>query len=547
MIAACPRCSARYRVQRERLTGDGVRLRCARCEAVFRVRAPRGAPPEAAAPQRPALARHRPAGPAAERVAPRDAPTPQPGAAGKPLVLLGFGAKDGLHNCMRMLETRYQPELLRDGVQLLLEIFRRSPAWVVLGDGLARMHAAEVTELLKRSGKTDAPRTIWVGHPSDAFVPGFAPDHQVDDIDLLDGLGLLLGVSPAAAAPPEVDRATFGDRTPDYSEAPEPHAKVPRHAVPSRDWRSEPEPAARAAAPQRAPEDDPQDAPSWKPDARSLESFEAELGEPAPARAHAEHKVPPVVRPPAPALEDSFSAAIGGGDPSLSDDAADSFSFDDPDGGFAGSFGAEDRDRTPEFSGTFGRPEEDDPFNATLPDDDDFAPLRPSDTGTGRDPFAAPSTDAANPFAAPRADETNPFAAPSARGAEPADPFGAPAAPSAPEPGGSDFFSLTPDEAQKPPPPPAPGAGPVPGLDPVLADMRSEAERFARIVVSDIVLYNEAKFAAAVEGGKVLEVMRAELEEGRDLFRVRVDPRIRDERDFLADEILRVAATRAGR
>ena len=27
MIAACPRCSARYRVQRDRLTGDGVRLR----------------------------------------------------------------------------------------------------------------------------------------------------------------------------------------------------------------------------------------------------------------------------------------------------------------------------------------------------------------------------------------------------------------------------------------------------------------------------------------------------------------------------------------
>jgi hypothetical protein len=77
--------------------------------------------------------------------------------------------------------------------------------------------------------------------------------------------------------------------------------------------------------------------------------------------------------------------------------------------------------------------------------------------------------------------------------------------------------------------------------------MRAEAERFARIVVSDIVLYNEAKFTAAVRGGNVVEAMSAELAEGRDLFRVRVDPRVRDERDFLAEEMLRVASTRGAR
>ena len=50
MIAACPKCSTRYRVENERLTADGVRLRCTRCQAVFRVRAP-GAVAPLAEPQ----------------------------------------------------------------------------------------------------------------------------------------------------------------------------------------------------------------------------------------------------------------------------------------------------------------------------------------------------------------------------------------------------------------------------------------------------------------------------------------------------------------
>jgi predicted Zn finger-like uncharacterized protein len=40
MIAACPGCSARYRIEPDRLRPEGVRLRCSRCEAVFRVSQP---------------------------------------------------------------------------------------------------------------------------------------------------------------------------------------------------------------------------------------------------------------------------------------------------------------------------------------------------------------------------------------------------------------------------------------------------------------------------------------------------------------------------
>ncbi len=78
-----------------------------------------------------------------------------------------------------------------------------------------------------------------------------------------------------------------------------------------------------------------------------------------------------------------------------------------------------------------------------------------------------------------------------------------------------------------------------------LAAERAQAERLARIIVSDIVLYNEAKFSAAVRSGSVLESMRDELQEGRALFRERIDVQVRDERDFLADELVRVARARS--
>jgi predicted Zn finger-like uncharacterized protein len=85
--------------------------------------------------------------------------------------------------------------------------------------------------------------------------------------------------------------------------------------------------------------------------------------------------------------------------------------------------------------------------------------------------------------------------------------------------------------------------GSVGAAEPLAAE-RAQAERLARIIVSDIVLYNEEKFAAAVRGGSVLETLRDELSEGRALFRERIDPRVRDEKDFLAEELVRVARAR---
>ena len=74
MIAACPTCGARYRIDVAKLPADGARLRCARCEAVFRVR-----PPADASGARPAAA-PAPAPAADHPVPPGSIPDAQAGA-----------------------------------------------------------------------------------------------------------------------------------------------------------------------------------------------------------------------------------------------------------------------------------------------------------------------------------------------------------------------------------------------------------------------------------------------------------------------------------
>jgi hypothetical protein len=113
-----------------------------------------------------------------------------------------------------------------------------------------------------------------------------------------------------------------------------------------------------------------------------------------------------------------------------------------------------------------------------------------------------------------------------------------PAAPKIVEPVGATESSVaqqTPESVV----PPAP-ASEDPGID----EKVEQAERLARIVVSDIVLYSKEKFEAAVQAGNVLEAMQPEIAEGRSLFTARVDASIQETRDFLTEELLRVAEAR---
>ncbi len=89
----------------------------------------------------------------------------------------------------------------------------------------------------------------------------------------------------------------------------------------------------------------------------------------------------------------------------------------------------------------------------------------------------------------------------------------------------------------------APARRAAPSADPEVA----AAERLARIVVADIILYNEARFDAAAEQGDVGELLKPELSEARALFEARVSPALLQDRDFLIEEIELQAARRRRR
>lgn len=147
---------------------------------------------------------------------------------------------------------------------------------------------------------------------------------------------------------------------------------------------------------------------------------------------------------------------------------------------------------------------------------------------------------------------------PSAPSAEPGSPSvsapaqeqgeGPPDAPAERKPGplgdAGKVDSPAPSTAQPTVPKPQEGPQPAPMSEASGSEERAQAERLARIIVSDIVLYNEEKFSAAVAAGDVAQAMTAELDEGRGLFERRIDAGVRANHDFLLEELLRVARAR---
>ncbi|MDP1915177.1 MAG: hypothetical protein Q8S33_21960 [Myxococcales bacterium] len=55
---------------------------------------------------------------------------------------------------------------------------------------------------------------------------------------------------------------------------------------------------------------------------------------------------------------------------------------------------------------------------------------------------------------------------------------------------------------------------------------RMKAMRLARAIASDISLYNEAKIIQGIEQDRLFDVLRDEIEEGRELFKTRVSSEI---------------------
>jgi hypothetical protein len=95
---------------------------------------------------------------------------------------------------------------------------------------------------------------------------------------------------------------------------------------------------------------------------------------------------------------------------------------------------------------------------------------------------------------------------------------------------------------QRPPvaAPPAAHAGPA--LSPEEQKSHDDAKRFARLVVSEIKLYNEAKVNEGRKNKDIYERLKEDIERGRHMYHERVAAPVRESTNYFYDELVRILA-----
>jgi len=202
MVAGCPKCSARYRVDADRIGSNGAKLRCTKCSAVFLVRAPK-APQEAIAEP---TEERRVEAPVAESAPTPQAPSPVPDEPARtapidPARLVIVADPDearGKLSAEAIQSWGLTPHLVLDGVEAMLSIQRMLPAAVVLDAGLPKMFGFQVCEVVKRNDSLQHTKVVLVGaiHHQDRYrrEPSdlYGADVYIEQPDLPEGLRPIL-------------------------------------------------------------------------------------------------------------------------------------------------------------------------------------------------------------------------------------------------------------------------------------------------------------------------------------------------------------------
>jgi hypothetical protein len=105
----------------------------------------------------------------------------------------------------------------------------------------------------------------------------------------------------------------------------------------------------------------------------------------------------------------------------------------------------------------------------------------------------------------------------------------------------STFASMKQPAAARPAAPP-PSPPPPSGLSPEEQKAHEDAKRFARLVVSEIKLYNEAKVSEGRRQKDLYERLKEDIERGRQMYAERVPGVVRDATNYFYDELVRILA-----
>jgi hypothetical protein len=136
--------------------------------------------------------------------------------------------------------------------------------------------------------------------------------------------------------------------------------------------------------------------------------------------------------------------------------------------------------------------------------------------------------------------------------AEPAMPEPEVAPPPPPEPPPEPPAAAPAEEVEAPPPvrpvepPAAPEEEEVPAIEfgrtPEDEAKLEEARRFARLLVSEIKLYNEEEVEKGRAAKDLGERLKEDIERSREMYEKRISPEIRQDHDYFQDELIRILA-----
>ena len=205
MIARCPECQTRYRIEAEKIGPNGARIRCSQCSAVFRVE------PEAA-----------------------------PGEATQTLLLAEPDADVAKMVAGYLRRWQIDTTVVHDGAQALLFLHREKPGAAIVGARLPGLRGAELVEIVRCTAELAEVKLIRVVSGDEAAGSHFEADHALESGDLPDGLApilerLGLGTRPATRAPGRGPRVAAAAPAPSVVETPEdPPSQVETAPAPPR-------------------------------------------------------------------------------------------------------------------------------------------------------------------------------------------------------------------------------------------------------------------------------------------------------------------------
>ncbi len=183
------------------------------------------------------------------------------------------------------------------------------------------------------------------------------------------------------------------------------------------------------------------------------------------------------------------------------------------------------------------------------------APAHPAEEPPSPEPHSVPAVAVAEPPMAPPVQEVAPEPVPLETYKEvvmPPEPepvtppvMEAPPAPPVVEP------PPTPPVVETPPAPPEPAAvpssipaGPIitPEMDDMERKLHGDAYRFAKLLVTEIKLYNENKVVEGRRSHNLYELLRDDIDRSREMYEKRVNPFVSKRTDYFFNELVRVLA-----